>query len=54
MNDIQNIVQNYTSALEPKEKIQYMTAIGMLLSGVGMSVAGFIAAPLGEISVKRK
>lgn len=50
MNDIQNIVQNYSSALETKEKIQYMTAIGMLLSGVGMSVAGFLAPPMGEIS----
>ena len=26
------------------------TAIGMLVSGVGLSVAGFIAPPFGEIS----
>ncbi|MBP5584476.1 MAG: hypothetical protein J6X43_11115 [Bacteroidales bacterium] len=45
-----NTVQEYSSALETKEKIQYMTAIGMLLSGVGMSVAGFLAPPMGEIS----
>lgn len=50
MNDMQNTVQKYSSALEIKEKIQYMTAIGMLLSGVGMSVAGFFAPPMGEIS----
>ena len=50
MNDMHNTVQEYSSALETKEKIQYMTAIGMLLSGVGMSVAGFLAPPMGEIS----
>lgn len=50
MNDMQNTGQEYSSALETKEKIQYMTAIGMLLSGVGMSVAGFFAPPIGEIS----
>ena len=50
MNDMQNTVQEYSSALETKEKIQYITAIGMLLSGVGMSVAGFFAPPIGEIS----
>lgn len=50
MNDIQNIRQGHTTALEPKERIQYLAAIGMLCSGIGMSVAGFIAPPFGEIS----
>ena len=50
MNKIQSLVQECASPLDYKEKIQYMTAIGMLLSGVGMSVAGFVSPPLGEIS----
>ena len=31
-------------------KVRCYTAIGMLVSGVGLSVAGFIAPPFGEIS----
>ena len=50
MNKIQSLVQECATPLDYKEKIQYMTAIGMLLSGVGMSVAGFVSPPLGEIS----
>ena len=50
MNKIQSLVQEYATPLDYKEKIQYMTAIGMLISGVGMSVAGFVAPPFGEIS----
>lgn len=30
--------------------IQVFTAIGMLVSGVGLSIAGFIVPPTGEIS----
>lgn len=33
-----------------KQSIRSWTAIGMLASGVGLSVAGFIAPPFGEIS----
>ena len=35
---------------EHRVNIQYISAIGMLISGVGLSVAGFIVSPLGEIS----
>lgn len=30
--------------------IQVFTAIGMLVAGVGLSIAGFIVPPTGEIS----
>lgn len=30
--------------------IQVFTAIGMLVAGVGLSIAGFIVPPAGEIS----
>lgn len=50
MNTLQSLVRERTSSLEAKELIQYLTAIGMLLSGVGMSIAGFISPPVGEIS----
>ena len=32
-----------------KEDIQVWTAVGMLFAGVGLSVAGFVAEPLGQI-----
>lgn len=35
---------------ETKDDIQVWSAIFMLISGVAMSVAGFIVPPLGEIS----
>ncbi len=34
---------------ETKEDVQVCTAVGMLLSGVGLSVAGFIVEPTGQI-----
>ena len=34
---------------ETKEDIQVWTAVGMLIAGVGLSVAGFLAEPLGII-----
>lgn len=34
---------------ETKEDIQVCTAVGMLLSGVGLSIAGFIVSPTGQI-----
>lgn len=34
---------------ETKEDIQVWTAIGMLIAGVSLSVAGFLVAPLGII-----
>lgn len=34
---------------ETKESIQIWTAVGMLVSGVSLSTAGFIVAPLGKI-----
>ena len=34
-----------------KEDIQVWTAVGMLLAGVGLSVAGFVVEPLGHDSV---
>ncbi len=33
-----------------RQTIRCWTAVGMLASGVGLSVAGFITPPLGEIS----
>ena len=33
-----------------KTNVRARTALGMLTSGVGLSVAGFIAPPFGEIS----
>ena len=33
-----------------KDKISQISALLMLLSGVGLSVAGFVADPMGEIS----
>ena len=33
-----------------KQSIRSWTAVGMLSSGVGLSLAGFIAPPFGEIS----
>ena len=33
-----------------RQTIRCWTAVGMLASGVGLSVAGFIAPPFGEIS----
>lgn len=35
---------------EHRVNIQYISAVGMLISGIGLSVAGFIVSPLGEIS----
>ena len=35
---------------EHRVNIQYISAVGMLISGVGLSAAGFIVSPLGEIS----
>ena len=32
-----------------KEDIQVWTAVGMLFAGVGLSVAGFVVEPLGQI-----
>ena len=34
---------------ETKEDIQVWTAVGMLIAGVGLSVAGFLVEPLGII-----
>lgn len=34
---------------ETKEDIQIFTAVGMLLAGVGLSIAGFIVSPMGQI-----
>ena len=33
-----------------KRNVRAITAVAMLASGVGLSVAGFIAPPFGEIS----
>lgn len=35
---------------EHRVNIQYISAVGMLISGVALSVAGFVVSPLGEIS----
>lgn len=34
---------------ETKEAIQIYTAVGMLVAGVGLSIAGFIVPPTGQI-----
>lgn len=34
---------------DTKEDVQICTAIGMLMAGVGLSVAGFIVPPTGQI-----
>lgn len=34
---------------ETKESIQIFSAIGMLIVGTGLSIAGFLADPIGEI-----
>lgn len=34
---------------DTKEDVQVCTAVGMLIVGVGLSVAGFIVEPLGQI-----
>lgn len=34
---------------ETKEDVQVWTAVGMLIAGVGLSVAGFLVEPLGII-----
>ena len=39
-----------TLSLEKKEAIQYVTAVGMLVAGLALTVAGFVVAPLGVIS----
>ena len=36
--------------VEKKEAIQYATAVGMLVAGLALTVAGFVVAPLGVIS----
>ena len=33
-----------------KEAIQYATAVGMLVAGLALTVAGFVVEPLGVIS----
>ena len=35
---------------EHRVNIQYFSAIGMLVAGVALAIAGFIVSPLGEIS----
>lgn len=39
-----------TLSIEKKEAIQYATAVGMLVAGLALTVAGFVVAPLGVIS----
>ena len=39
-----------TLSLEKKEAIQYATAVGMLVAGLALTVAGFVVEPLGAIS----
>ena len=39
-----------TLSFEKKEAIQYATAVGMLVAGLALTVAGFVVAPLGVIS----
>lgn len=39
-----------TLSLEKKEAIQYATAVGMLVAGLALTVAGFVVTPLGVIS----
>lgn len=35
---------------ETRTDIQVFTAVGMLVAGVGLSIAGFVVPPTGEIS----
>lgn len=35
---------------EHRVMVQYGTAVGMLVSGVALTVAGFVTPPVGEIS----
>lgn len=35
---------------EHRVMVQYGTAVGMLISGVALTVAGFVTPPVGEIS----
>lgn len=35
---------------EHRVNIQYFSAIGMLVAGVALAIAGFIVSPVGEIS----
>ena len=39
-----------TLSLEKKEAIQYASAVGMLVAGLALTVAGFVVAPLVVIS----
>lgn len=34
---------------ETKEDVQICTAVGMLIAGVGLSIAGFLTPPAGQI-----
>lgn len=34
---------------ETKESVQIFSAIGMLIAGTGLSIAGFFTPPVGEI-----
>jgi len=43
------IKQHKKMKKETKEEVQIYTAVGMLMSGVGLSVAGFIVEPTGQI-----
>lgn len=40
----------YVMTKEQKSWIQYGSAVGMLVSGVGLTVAGFLVPPVGVIS----
>lgn len=39
---------------ETRTALQVYSAIGMLIAGVSLSVAGFIVPPVGEISDRMK
>ena len=39
-----------TLSADKKEAIQYATAVGMLVAGLALTVAGFVVEPVGEIS----
>ena len=43
-------IRNIIMTRENRVNIQYFSAIGMLICGVAISVAGFIVSPVGEIS----
>ena len=47
---MQGINKQYGMTQETKNKWQVGTAAGMLTGGLGLTVAGFIVPPLGEIS----